>query len=209
MINPLENTDQVRKIPPYVNPEMLDQDLKELTEKALKSGVTDVAVVEAADIIFDTGILLSVKSDNSFPSIHWPLDYPLDDVEEAIMAFHKGIFFKIDTKIGIDYGGRPIFNPSHREEYQMVYQMVSLLESISFYKGYHLALGFATGNCRSIFCYNEKRCLPMLKGKPCLYPNKGRPSMAAAGIDARKMAKALGWEVKNERPLLAGLVMVA
>jgi predicted metal-binding protein len=51
----------------------------------------------------------------------------------------------------------------------------------------------------------------MLKGRVCIHPYKGRPSMEASGMDAAAMAKKLKWEIPGDKsiPLLVGLVMVA
>jgi predicted metal-binding protein len=108
-----------------------------------------------------------------------------------------------------EFGGGPIQNATHRKSYLKVYEIVTMLESNSFYCGYHLAAGFAAGNCRAVFCQEEKRCLPMLKGKACIHPNKGRPSMEAAGMDANAMAKNLGWDPLENRSVIYGLLLVA
>jgi predicted metal-binding protein len=85
-----------------------------------------------------------------------------------------------------------------------------VLESESFYMGYHLAVGFATGNCRAIFCAEESSCWASVKGRKCVQPYKGRPSMEAAGMDSVAMARAKKWRLPKREgaPLLAGLVMV-
>jgi predicted metal-binding protein len=208
-----EKPERVRQVPPHIDPEQLKRDLEVLRNKARNAGSADTAIISAADVVFNPEVKARVDADDGYPSIHWPLDYPKDNVEEAVRAFQSGVFFRVKV---IDphmpnYGGGPISNPAHRQNYLQVYEIVTLLESASFYMAYHLALGFPTGNCRSIFCADEKRCRPMLKGRVCIHPYKGRPSMEAAGIDAAAMAKKLKWELPGGEavPLLAGLVMVA
>jgi predicted metal-binding protein len=95
--------------------------------------------------------------------------------------------------------------------YLKTYEISAALESAGFYMGYHLSLGLAAGNCRSVFCADEKRCWPMIKGKVCVRPNMGRPSMEAAGIDAVAIAKKLVMKFgeKEQSAILAGLVMIA
>jgi predicted metal-binding protein len=208
-----DKPESVRSVPPHINPEQLKRDLEVLRSKAMASGAVDTAIIRAGDVVFNPEVKASVDADDSYPSIHWPLDYPKDNVEEAVQAYQYGVFFRVkltDPKMP-DYGGGPISNPAHRQNYLQVYEIVTLLESASFYMAYHLALGFATGNCRSIFCADEKRCWPMLKGRVCIHPYKGRPSMEAAGIDARAMAKNFKWGLPGGKAtfLLAGLVMVA
>lgn len=206
----LIQVDHVRNISPKTDPSLFEKDLTTLCKKALESGACDTAVVSSREIIFRPEILEKVSLQDHYPSIHWPLAYPKDSIEEAVRAYEKGVLFcvKADEKMP-DYGGSPIDHPRHREHYFAVYEIVSILESISFYMGHHLALGFAAGNCRSVFCWNEKRCAPMLRGKPCIRPNKGRPSMEAAGMDSLSMAKIAGWDTDGNRSLLIGLLMVA
>ncbi|RJP78246.1 MAG: hypothetical protein C4522_13305 [Desulfobacteraceae bacterium] len=209
MNNNPANQDHVRPIPPQTNPDQLAKDLSILCGKARESGASDAVVISAGDVIFRPEIREKVSRQDAFPSIHWPLDYPKDNIEEAIRAYRKGILFCVAAGENLpDYGGGPIDNPLHRNRYLLVYEIASILESASFYMGHHLAMGFAVGNCRSVFCPDEKRCVPMLKGKPCIHPNIGRPSMEAAGMDALCMAENAGWITDESRFLPVGLVMV-
>ena len=202
-----------RKIQPRVDPDQLDRDLDVLCNKAVDAGAAEVAIIKTADVIFNPEVIARVNGDDRYPSIHWPLDYPKDNVEEAIQAYQLGVFFRVaatDPKMP-DYGGGPIADRSHRQNYLKVYEITGMLESASFYMGYHLALGLSVGNCRSIFCADEKRCWPMIKGRVCIHPNKARPSMESFGIDAVAMARKLKWNLPRGkgRALLTGLVMVA
>ena len=136
---------------------------------------------------------------------------PWNDILEAVQAYRFGVFFMVSCDARMPaYGGGPIADNDHRQSYQLVYEITSLLESMCFYMGYHLALGFAAGNCRSVFCEDEKRCWPLLKGRRCVRPGRARPSMEAAGMDPVAMARRLAGEKTDhqEKPTLAGLVMV-
>jgi len=212
MVLKIEKPENVSRIAVRDDPKVLQINLNALCEKAKEAGAVDAVVIESAQVIFSSAVIENVMSDDRYPSVHWPLKYPKDDIREAILAAKYGIFFRTPTVDPAmpDYGGGPIDDLGHRNIYIRLYNIVSLIESACFYMGYHLALGFATGNCRSVFCSNEKRCWPMLKGRPCIRPNKGRPSMEAAGIDSLSMAKSVNWNFsENEKtPLLTGLVMV-
>jgi hypothetical protein len=96
----------------------------------------------------------------------------------------------------------------HRRLYERLYALVTDIESSSFYMGYHLALGLAAGNCRAVFCHGEDRCWAMVKGRGCIHPYKGRPSMETVGIDTRVMARSLSMTGESDNRLLAGLVMI-
>jgi len=206
----LGKADHVRRILPAIDPKLFEKDLSRLCEMAIESGAEAAVVIEASDVVFSSEILDRVFSDDAYASVHWPLHYPKDDIIEAVKAYRKGIFFRVKGDKGMpEHGGGPIEIAAHRKKYVKVYEIVTMLESTSFYYGYHLAAGFAAGNCRAIFCANEKRCLPMLKGKACIHPNKGRPSMESAGMDAIAMAKNLDWSPLENSSAIYGLLMVA
>jgi predicted metal-binding protein len=206
----LMKADHVRRITPAIDPKRLETDLNRFCETAIKSGAETAAVINAGDVVFSSGMLSRVAADDGYPSIHWPLDYPKDDIMEAVKGYQKGVFFRVKGDKGMpEFGGRPFENAAHRKSYRKVYEIVTLLESASFYCGYHLAVGFAAGNCRAVFCSEEKRCLPMLKGKACIHPNKGRPSMEAAGMEADAMAAKIGWSPVEDGSAIYGLLLVA
>jgi len=201
----------VRQISPHIIQEKLNEDLDSLLQLALTGGASEATIISSADVIFDREKRSRANADDGYPSIHWPLDYPKDSVEEAIRAYQSGLFFQVAPGSDMpDYGGGPIPDLSHRERYFKVSEIVTHVESTAFYMAYHLVIGFAAGNCRSIFCADEKRCRAMLKGRTCIQPYKGRPSLAAAGIDTFTMAKNLKFKLPAHQtdPLLAGLVMI-
>ena len=202
--------DIVRCVPARIDPGQLEKDLAYLQGKALSKGACDCAVIKKTDIVSNPDILRRVESDNRLPSVHWPLDYPRDDLNEAIEAYEWAVFFQIAIDPSMpDPGGGPIEPTAHRQKFIKTYEIVTVIESSAFYMGYHLAIGLASGNCRAVFCPEQKRCPATLKGRTCIRPNMGRPAMEAAGIDARAMAAALNWETPPEpAPFLGGLVMI-
>jgi predicted metal-binding protein len=206
-----DKPEKVRRISSYIDPVQLKMDLEQLRDKALTLGAADAAVIQIDDVIFDPELLKRVNADGGYPSVHWPLNYPKDDLKEAIKAYQWAIFFRM--KIDGDfpyYGGGPILNGEHRQWYLKLYEITAALESSGFYMGYQLSLGLASGNCRGVFCADEKRCWPMIKGRACIRPNMGRPSMEATGIDALSIADKLNWHLPEggSYPILAGLVMI-
>ena len=201
----------VRQIAAEIDPKQLKEDLEKLKNKALDLGASEALVIQNKYVIFNPDILKRIDADNSYPSIHWPLNYPKDDFEEAIRAYQWAIFFRLDIDKNFpDYGGGPISDENHRQIYLKIYEISTAIESAGFYMGYHLSLGLASENCRSVFCADEKRCWPMIKGKVCVRPNMGRPSLEAAGIDAAAMAKKIKWRLNENSkcPILPGLVMI-
>jgi predicted metal-binding protein len=203
---------KIRKITPELDTTKLEADLRSLHAKALTEGAVTASIIDAGKIVFNQAIQDRIETSSDYPSLHWPVNYPKDFIQEALEAFHRGILIRIATPPNMqEHLGGPITDPVHRRACLKVYEIVTDLESSSFYRGYHLAMGFATGNCRSVFCHEEPHCDALIKGHACLHPFKGRPSMEALGIDAYAMAGKLKWELPRKKsfPLLAGLVMVA
>jgi len=71
--------------------------------------------------------------------------------------------------------------------------LVSALESLAFYDGHYLAVGFAAGSCKSTYCYKAE--CAVLKGERCRNELRSRPSMEAVGIDAYRLAAEAGWDI--------------
>ena len=210
MLTPTFKPEVVRCVPAHVDSAQLASDLAYLREKALAKGAGACERIKRTDILFSPDVLKQVTADKRLPSAHWPLEYPIDDLNAAIDAYEWVLFFQLPIEPEFpDYGGGPIDPPEHRQRYIKTHEIVSFLESSAFYMGYHLAIGLASGNCRAVFCPEEKRCPATIKGRTCIRPNMGRPSMAAAGIDARAMARTLNWEIPADNaPFLGGLVMI-
>jgi hypothetical protein len=202
----------VRQIPAFIDREKLDEDLNRLRQMALDEGADEAAIISAKDVIFSLEVKSRADADDRRPSIHWPLHYPKDSIEDAVAAYQTGLFFQIYTGPDMpDYGGGPIPDETHRMLYFKTADIVSRVESAAFYLGRHLVIGLTSGNCKSIFCADEKRCAALIKGQKCRQPYKGRPSLSAAGIDGLMMAKNLNFTLPAAKttPILAGLVMVA
>ncbi|MCX5868656.1 MAG: DUF2284 domain-containing protein [Proteobacteria bacterium] len=203
---------KVRKIPPRIDPDQLEADLKDFAGQAREEGAGEIAIIGSAEVIFSPEILSRVEADSGYRSFHWPLKHPRDSFAEAVQAYRRGLFFTLPGAAEMpDYRGGPISNPAHREAYRRIYRIVGKIEAAAFYLGYHLALGLASGNCRAVFCENERLCAALVKPENCRYPLKSRASLEAMGIDAGAMAGNLGWKLPADRAagFPAGLVMVA
>ncbi len=203
--------ENITPISTEADPLKLAGDLRTLCKKALDMGAAGAAVLSPGDLCFSDGKILEKMMQTDFPSIHWPLDYPGDDLKNALFEYKKGIFvYNRPYPDMPDYGGGPIESPEHIAAYRKIHEIVSALEAAAFYLGYYLAMGFAAGNCRSIFCAVETQCNAAGRGKGCIAPYKGRPSLTAAGIDTRETARKVHLSHLNtERLFLSGLVMVA
>lgn len=116
----------VRQIPAYIDKTRLASDIEKLKDQALLDGARDSAIVNQKEIIFNPKLVKKVGSDNSYPSVHWPLFYPKDELGEAIDAFEWAVFFRMPTEETMpDYGGGPISDEVHRRLFLKTYQVVT------------------------------------------------------------------------------------
>jgi predicted metal-binding protein len=202
----------VGQIPAFIDTQRLSEDVSRLRQMALDEGADEAAIISAKAVVFSPEVKARADADDGNPSIHWPLNYPKDDIREAVNAYQAGVFFQLHADQDMpDYGGGPIQDENHKNLFFKVADIVSRIESAAFYLGYHLVIGLTSGNCKSIFCADEKRCRALIKGQKCRQPYKGRPSLPAAGIDALKMAQNLNFTLPAGKTglIAAGLVMIA
>lgn len=195
-----------------IDPACMDADIKTLCTSALGWGAAGTAVLGPEDLVFVDKLLRTMAKTNlDSMSTCWPLAYPVDDIKKALFAYEKGIFLYIDVDVDLpDDGDNPEPDKNHMAPYRKIHEIVSAVESAAFYMGYYLAMGFAAGNCRSLFCMEENQCSAATVAKGCTSPYKSRPSMSAAGIDSLKTAWKLHLpQPDSDRPFLSGLVMVA
>ncbi|MFO8111904.1 MAG: DUF2284 domain-containing protein [Desulfosalsimonadaceae bacterium] len=193
------------------DPSRLAAEINTLCTKALDWGAAGTAVIGPEDLVFGDKHRNMTQTAPDLPSICWPLDFPIDDLKEALFAYDKGIFLYIDVDVDLpDDGDTPEADKNHLAAYRKIHEIVSAVESAAFYMGHYLAMGFAAGNCRSVFCMEEGQCSAVVVAKGCTAPYKSRPSMSAVGVDPLKTAwKAHLPQPDPDRPFLSGLVMVA
>ena len=178
-----EKPARVSRIQPRLDRVRLLEDLAELRSRARANGADQAEIIQAADISPSPELLDRVRAGADYSSIHWPAYYPRDDFEPALKAYQAGILLGVEVDPDMpDYGGGPIADPLHAKAYHLVYELTALIESACFYRGYHLALGLAAGNCRAVFCSGEKSCRAAVKGRACRHPYKARPSLEAMGL---------------------------
>lgn len=199
---------KVRQISPHTDRETAE-DLAYLVHLALAEGAFHAEVVRAADICWDRDVRYAKPEEPDWVSSHWPLDFPLDNVREACGLYENAVLFTVSAPSDIpDYGPGKIMDNDHRLLYQKVYEISALLESAAFYLGYHLSMGFAAGNCRSVFCFDRKNCRALLHGRACRHPYKSRPSMRAAGIHPEKTRQRCGFLYEEGKTFITGIVFV-
>jgi len=182
------------------NTSRLDGMLESLLGLCMEAGAHACAVIECGDRLFvDRSTALQDVPDEE-RSIFWPLPrFPRDSIEDALRQYRKAVVFRLDPDTGESRAGAM----------KKIYDIAGRVESACFYGGYHLAIGLAAGNCKEVFCGEERKCQALTVGKPCRYPLRSRPSIEACGLDREAIAAQAGWEDVEPDAFLVGMVFVA
>lgn len=188
----------VRKIVERVSNEVLQQDLGKYRQRAIELGAEDARIITSDMILIDERVRAKCVN----PKCPWygtsancpPHAIDVEQVRKIVNNFHYAIFtwFKVPPEVIAGHGDKDV-----RERIRSTlknYEMISKIEAEAFYDGYHLALGFANGSCKPIFCPNNE-CSALLPGQACRHPLRARFSMEGVGMDAYTMAARVGWDV--------------
>jgi len=211
---------KVRKITLDRPEEELLQDLGRYVQKALEMGASQARIVRAEDIPVDDRVPMKCQVPRCFgfgTGAHCPPNtLKPDELRELLKPYQWAVFFIKDVPPEVIVRDKATIK-ERVAAYQQMYQIVNDLESMAFYDGHYLAVGFASGSCRHTFCGQEKTCLA-LQGERCRFALRSRPSMEAVGIDVYRMAASAGWDIypigSNAKPedmpkgTLAGIVVV-
>lgn len=81
--------------------------------------------------------------------------------------------------------------PEREKRYRAFFEMLVDLEGAAYRDGYYKALVFLAGPCR--LC---KEC-SQVKGEPCRFLSRARPSMEACGIDVFQTARNNGFPIET------------
>ena len=216
--------------------ETLNQDLEKYRKTALESkGITDAVIINQEDMLIDIRVPLKCSVPKCYSygtSIHCPprINITANEMERVVRLFNYAILMKTDLPSDVVAGEeltQAILTHKRDPEKKVVqlgktviniFHAVSRVESMAYYDGYYLSMGFAAGSCKETLCYKFPTCQAM-EGKGCRHPNIARPSMEAVGFDAYRMAARVGWEIypiggncvaeSIPHGLMIGLVLIA
>jgi len=188
----------VRKIVERVPLEVLKKDLEKYQKKALELGATDAKIITSDMILVDERVrakCIYPKCSNYGTNANCPpYAMEIDLVRKIVKNFQYAIFIKIEIP-SIEMAGPEVkLKRLHVRGQRKNHEIVSKIEAEAFFDGYHLALGFAGGPCKSTFCPNDK-CSALVPGQACRHPLRARSAMEAVGMDAFRMAANVGWDV--------------
>jgi len=210
----------VRKIDLKSIEERLQADLEKYCDKALEFGADRAAVIKAADVPVDERVTLKCRLPRCpgyGTSAHCP-PHALKPAElrEVLKQFNRALFFTKDVPAAVIVRNKETVK-EQTAKYLEIFNIVNKIESLAFYDGHYLAVGFGAGSCRHSYCAKEETCR-VLEGGPCRFSLRARSSMEAVGIDVYRLITNTGWDVypigcgvgAEDVPqgILAGLVFV-
>ncbi len=210
----------IKKIEADMNAPRLEEDLERYVKKAVELGADRAKVVAVEDIPVDERVILKCRIPRCFgygAGAHCPPNtLPPAELRELLKKYSRAVLFTKDVPPEIIVRRKDTIK-ERVEVYQLVYKIVSEIESMAFYDGHYLAFGFGAGSCRHTFCGQQKDCQAM-QGDRCRFSLIARPSMEAVGIDVYRMVTLAGWEIypigSGAKPenvpkgTLAGIVIV-
>jgi predicted metal-binding protein len=200
-----------RKVRDVIPEEQIYHDLKRYQEAALEmKGVTGAVIIGRDDIYVDRR-----ASYKCYIPKCWgygmsascpPHTLKPDETLQLVQCYRHAIFIKNDLPADVVAGpevGKAVKTGEIDPEKKSVeiaratigiVKAVTQLESMAFYDGYHLAIGFGAGTCKVTLCYKFPNCA-VLSGEKCRNTYLSRPSMEAVGFDVFRMAARVGWDI--------------
>jgi predicted metal-binding protein len=195
------------------DPKELQEDLTRYAKEAIALGATDAKPIRTSDIVIDERVRLKClipKCAGYGECVHCPPHaLPVETVRKMLDGFQWGVLIKIevDPKAIAGYNVVKVINNlkagredpnagflQQLDEYNnRLYSVVGTIESMSFYDGHHLAMGFGNGSCQITLC-KDAGC-KVLKNGTCRFPLRSRPSMESCGMDVFKTVTNVGWTI--------------
>ena len=184
------------KIAATIPDEQLQKDLEKFRQRAIELGATDAKIIAADMVVVDEKVLAKCmypKCGGYGTSANCPPHAMSPDLTRKVVNnFRNGIFIKMEVPSEIM--ADPKAGDSRQTWQRKMQEIVARIEAEAFYDGYHLALGFAMGSCKNIFC-PDIECSALVPGQACRHPRKSRSSMEAVGMNAFTMAAKVGWDI--------------
>lgn len=185
-----------RKIMARVPDDVLQEDLEKYRKRAIELGATGAKIIPAEMVSFDERVIAKC----TYPRCTFygacahcpPYAMDIERARKVANNFRYAIFLWIEVPSDIiagREGSRNILPWSKK-----THEIVSKIESEAFYDGYKLALGFACGSCKTVFCPNLE-CSALTPGQSCRHSLKARSAMEAVGMDVMKLAASIGLDV--------------
>ena len=192
----------IKKISLPRDPDRLKQDLDRYVKLALEHGASAAAIVSTDQIVVDERVRMKCR----FPlCAHYgacmncpPYTGSIEEMQKRVKLYQFAIVCKLDTPSDhlVSQGANSKGAESEKglKDLQLLYKIVSTIESTAFYDGYYLATGFTSASCKLIWC-KDLPCQALQEGKGCRFQARSYASMEAMGIDVYRLATSLGWDI--------------
>ncbi|MDZ7700168.1 MAG: DUF2284 domain-containing protein [Deltaproteobacteria bacterium] len=167
---------------------MDDSDLKKYCNHALDGGATHAVPISPSTVVTAPWVRMKCQFECAGYGRRYgcPPDTPTPEQTQAVIdCYHRAILFHLKAP--------EIPNESRRKSRNQCYDMLVALEGELFKDGYYKAFVFLAGPCH--LC---RECGKM-KGKPCQFGYKSRPSMEACGMDVYETARNNGFHIQPLR----------
>ena len=187
----------VRKIMKRISDEQIQEDLENYRLRAIELGANDAKIIPTDHVLVDDRVVakctypkcVAYGTNINCP----PYAMPPDTIRKVVSNFNYAVFIKLEIPSNIVAGPGAVdvnLNPWRKK----LAEIVAKIEAEAFYDSYYLALGFASGSCKAIFC-PKIECNALTTGQPCRHALKARSAMEAVGMDAYSMASEVGWDI--------------
>ena len=195
------------------DPKELQKDLAHYAREAIRLGASDAKPIRASDVVIDERVrakCMIPKCPGYGACIHCPpTALPVETVRQLVKSFQWGVLFKVEADPRSVAG----YNTFHvvanlaagrkhkdtelykqlEQDVRSIYSIVGDIESMAFYDGHHLAMGFGGGNCLIALC-KDKGCQVLQEGT-CRFPLRSRPSMESCAMDVYRTVENAGWTI--------------
>jgi predicted metal-binding protein len=194
----MEIAGMAKKIAEKVSEEQLRADLEKYRQLAFGMGAKDAKVITTDMVKIDE----RVRAKCLYPKCrHYgtnancpPYSLKPRQTQRIVRSYKYALLIKIEIAPELIAGEKAREERLYVPSAAKLREMVSRIEAEAFYDGYYLALGFANGSCKEVFCHNQD-CQALLPGKACRQVLRATSSLEAVGIDAMATAVKAGWEV--------------
>jgi predicted metal-binding protein len=188
----------VRKVSEKVDEAQVQEDLERYRQKAIELGATDAKVITTDMVVIDERVRMKCMFPLCFmygTNINCPPHaIDLEQTRKVVKNFQYGIFTRLQGPSEEFAGPEAVEKNLLAIRHIKTIKIIGLLESMAFFDGYYLAVGFGCGPCKLLFC-PDKECSALMPGQGCRHSLRIRASMEGVGMDVFKMATKVGWDV--------------
>jgi predicted metal-binding protein len=174
----------------------LNADAARYAALALDMGASAALVTAASAVIVDDRVTFKCVVPKCFGygvcANCPPYSPPPEQIRRLISQYQTAVVYRIDVPAAVIVRDRQTIR-ERAEAYKKSFTLAGALESAAFYDGHYLSVAFASGSCKSTYCFDVD-CAVLAKQK-CRHNLVARPSMEAVGIDCFALGERLGWEM--------------